>query len=179
MHILIDSITSIIDSANIIIDRINILIYNTDILYKDIDAYTLLYHTIPDMLDVGMCHHSCIRLRKPQGGITYYRKTSYDIINKLANSIVENKVIKEESYLPDFYKSYKNRFTWLNYRYNLFRQGEFTLKYPLCDLPIINCHFHLEDKSCTNVFIKGTKGVKIMPDWFVKLAKEYKLYEDN
>lgn len=153
-----------------------------DILYQDVDVFNLRYHNFPyEVKDVGMVHHSCIRLRKPQGGVVYFRKSAYDIIHQLAQEIVEKKVKKEESFLPSFYNrpEYKDRFTWLNYTYNMFRQGEFKLKYPLALLPIINCHFHPEDKSCSDCFIEGINahGVKVITPEVKELIIAHELYK--
>lgn len=155
-----------------------------DLFIHDVDVYTLISHPIPTIAGVGMVLHSLPPRGKLQGGATYVRKDSYDIICELAENILRQRVRKEETYLAKsgFYaQKYKDRFTLLNYRYNLFRQGEFHKKYPLTELPVINTHFHFEDESCTKRFVEGINkyGVKIVPQELKELAIYHGLYTNK
>lgn len=128
-----------------------------DLFLHDCDVYTLIYHEFPkECRDVGMVKHSHYK-SKLQGGVTYVRKQGYDIILKLSDFILDNQVRKEESMLRGWYDKpeYKDRFTLLNYRYNMFRQREFAVKYAHTIMPIINCHLHAEYQSCWDCFVEG------------------------
>ena len=157
-------------------------IVTEDICYHDCDVYTLLYHNFPiEVKDVGMVKAGLPNRSKPQGGVVYFSKSSYDIINQLATEITERKVRKEESFLPGFYKreEYKNRFVWLNYRYNLFRQGQFSSKWRLTEQPVINMHFKFEYPSCTDVFVEGKNkfNIKVLPPEIKEMAVKYDLFK--
>lgn len=155
-----------------------------DLYVHDCDVFQLIPFSFPKVsLDVGMVRHSLPGRGKPQGGVIFFRKTAYDIIRNLANEIIEKKVRKEESFLPGFYKrsEYINRKTWLDYRWNMFRQSDFRRKYKLAKKPIILTHFHPEYESTWEAFVEGNNvhNVKIVTPELKELMIKYKLYPDK
>jgi len=61
---------------------------------------------------------------------------------------------------------YEDRFSWLNYTYNLSQQRMFTRKYPRTDKPVKVVHFHPEHPSTMNCYYYGnnSNNVKIVTD---------------
>jgi len=132
---------------------------NDDFLFKDCDVWTLIDHPFPsEVSGIGMVRHSVPGRDKIQGGVMYCRKGSYRVIDKMATFITKKKVRKEEKVLPGLLKD--EDFVFLNYRYNLFRQGEFTRKYPLAQKPIVNVHFHPQHQCCWDRFVLGLNKYK-------------------
>jgi len=149
-----------------------------DICYQDIDAWTLVKHDFPCTKDVGFVLHSLPGNSKKQGGVQYWGKNSYDIIEDLAISITSKQVKKEESFFNKFFRNnkYEDRIEILNYRFNFFRQSEMGRKYPLTELPIINLHFKPEYDTCWDRFIgKAKPHIKVIPDWLEELFYKHEL----
>lgn len=152
---------------------------NDDVFMHDYDCYTLMRHEFPEQKDIGMVRCGTPNRNKLQGGVMYIRKSGFDMIHQMGQEITDKRLRKEELYFPGYFSRTENkdRFTYLNYRYNVFRQGLFKSKWPLTIQPAINVHFHLEDKSCSDCFIEGKNAysVKVVTPEIVDMARRYKL----
>ena len=148
-----------------------------DCCYKDNDAWQLEEHSFPENVnDIGYVRHSMQTRNKPQCGIAYIRRSAFDLVAEFVNEIKSKKVKKEESYIPYKMKQYPDRFTWLGYEMNCFRQGEFNAKYPLMNLPIINLHMKPEYDCCFARFMgKNKHNVRVIPKWLEELWYKYEL----
>jgi hypothetical protein len=162
-------------------------VINDNFWIHDCDAYQLQPFTFPEFCkDVGFVRHAPNRV-KLQGGSVFYRKEAQDIISVLSEGIKLFKINKEESFFPLFYNTgckekyleqhkkddekaeyvrkyfeeWTDRFTWLNWTYNLFRQRQFSIKYPEAQKPIKVVHFHPEDQSCLDCFYYGRNSLNV------------------
>jgi hypothetical protein len=95
-------------------------------------------------------------------GLKLKAVTKYNsIIDKLEKNIDEKNKDNLAFYrsLRDFsikyFGEFEDRFHWLNWTYNLFRQRQFHIKYPEAEKPIKVVHFHPEDQSCLDRFYHG------------------------
>lgn len=180
-------------------------VINDNFWVHDCDAYQLQPFIFPECCkDVGFVRHAPNRI-KLQGGSVFYRKEAKDIIAVLAEGIKLFQVSKEESFFPFFYnngckekymgkyknekdhkkfdyiqkyfEAWTNRYTWLNWTYNLFRQSQFHLKYPDAEKPIKVVHFHPEYESCLDCFYHGKNSlnVKVVTPELKELFIKYEL----
>jgi len=80
-----------------------------------------------------------------------------------------------------YFGKFSERFTWLDWSYNLFRQRQFSRKYPVAQKPIKIVHFHPEDVSCLNCFYygKNSHNVKIVTPELSKLFIKYNLVKEG
>lgn len=69
--------------------------------------------------------------------------------------------IKFRDFAIKYFGEFENRFHWLNWTYNLFRQRQFDRKYPYAEKPIKVVHFHPEDKSCLDRFYHGINSYNV------------------
>lgn len=88
------------------------------------------------------------------------------------------------SHVRDFASKYfgkfEDRFSWLNWTYDLFRQGQFSRKYPSAEKPIKVVHFHVEYPSCLDCFYHGKNkyNVKIVTPELRDLLLKYHLVKE-
>jgi hypothetical protein len=110
-------------------------------------------------------------------------KAAITKLEKLNNKKYEAK-IKFYTDIRDFVSKYfgefEDRFSWLNWTYDLFRQGQFSRKYPSAEKPIKVVHFHVEYPSCLNCFYYGINNykVKIVTPELRELLLKYKLVKE-
>jgi hypothetical protein len=76
-----------------------------------------------------------------------------------------------------YFEAFESRFSWLNWTYDLFRQGQFHMKYPQATKPIKVVHFHTEYSSCLDCFYHGknSHNVKIVTPQLSELLIKYGL----
>ena len=97
------------------------------------------------------------RLKKIRDAISIEKdiKKIVDLKNSLEGSeLLYNTAIK-------YFGQFATRFTWLDWSYNLFRQRQFSRKYPHAEKPIKVVHFHVEDKSCLDCFYHGKNSYNV------------------
>ena len=192
-----------------------------DFWLHDTDAFQLLPFEFPsDCKDWGYTRHDP-RRDKPQGGSGFFRKSGFDIVDKIASLILITKVKREEKFLPLFFKEkgenrtkkleesilslssntknaskiktlkeelecgrdaygkFGNRFSFLNYTYDLCMARYFSIKYPKTELPVKVIHFHPEYESCSDCFILGKNrlNTKVTTLELDNLLEKYNLYK--
>ena len=91
------------------------------------------------------------------------------------NALELHKKLRDFSF--NYFGEFEDRFKWLNWTYNLFRQRQFDKKYPEAEKPIKVVHFHPEDQSCLDRFYHGKNSynVKIIDVELSKLFVKYGL----
>lgn len=94
--------------------------------------------------------------------------TKYNaVVERLEKNVNEKNrgVLERYKKIRDFASKYfgefEDRFHWLNWTYNLFRQRQFHKKYPRADKPIKIVHFHTENQSCLDRFYHGKNNYNV------------------
>jgi hypothetical protein len=102
-------------------------------------------------------------------------------IDKIKNQKALDEYIVLRDFASKYFGEFEDRFHWLNWTYNLFRQRQFSQKYPLADKPIKVVHFHPEDVSCLNCFYygKNSHNVKIVNPELSQLFIKYGLVKNE
>lgn len=143
-----------------------------------------------DIIDVLSRGIQLFRATKEESFFPYFYHKDYKsamiskydvVIERLKHNTDEKSKNNIEIYrnLRDFsfnyFGEFGNRFCWLNWTYNLFRQRQFDRKYPSAEKPIKVVHFHPEDQSCLDRFYHGKNSynVKIVTPELRKLFIKY------
>jgi len=116
-------------------------------------------------------------------------------VNKIRETIHgeqdPNKIINLNKSLDDIlplydlakkhFGKFAERFSWLDWSYNLFRQRQFSRKYPAAKKPIKIVHFHPEYESCLDCFYHGknSHNIKIVTPELSKLFIKYELVPEK
>ena len=140
---------------------------------RDLDLWQDHWCDCPDFKDAGA---ACYSRPKFNGGSVFWRPSAIDIINKIIESLIQEKANKEEPTLNHVFKSpeFADRVTTLNYTYNVGCSGYYE-RYTRSDKPIKACHFHPYNRLAweTHCFDRNGIGEKGISDRLEKLIRKY------
>jgi len=102
-----------------------------------------------------------------------------DRYRKIEKQLSETKEISEEA--DKYFGQYEDRFTWLDWTYNLCQSRMFRRKYPKARKPIKVVHFKLEHQSTIDCFYKGLNShkAKVVTDRVGDLFFKYCLLDPS
>jgi len=135
---------------------------NLDSVYwaHDLDCWQGVWFDVPDFKDVGIAEYS---QPKFNGGSVFWRPEADDIIEHVADILIDQKAAKEEPTLNKVLKSdpFKERVTVLNSTYNLGCSG-FVKRYNRANKPICVSHFHPTNRIAweTHCLYRNGGGMK-------------------
>lgn len=98
---------------------------------------------------------------------------------KLEEKIEQTLIYSENA--NKYFGKFEDRFSWLNYTYNLCQQRMFNRKYPKAEKPIKVVHFKVEHPSTLNCFYKGknSHNAQVVTDEVGELFFKYNLLPEK
>jgi len=146
---------------------------NDTIWVHDLDVWENVSFSCPEFKEVGIATYSN---SKYNGGSIFWKKSSKDILDKIVETISNNKENKEEPTLNKILKSnkYKKRVTNINNTFNVGCSG-YVKRYGRSIKPIRCCHFHPTNRIAweTHRLNRDGLGYISISDRLEKLLKKY------
>lgn len=132
-------------------------LFNDIIHASDLDAWQNVWFEPPKFKDVGITTYSRPKLN---GGSSFWKPTSIDIIDKIINTITETKAEREEPTLNLILKSkeYRDRVTIINNTFNVGCSG-FIPRYQRSEKPIKVCHFNVRNSIAWETHTLDRNGI--------------------